>query len=190
MSDFITLLILAIALGTDAISVAVAVCMDGVEKKEVIVTSLTVGIFHVVMPLIGLYLGKIASGFFGNLASLVGAIILILLGGNMIRESIKYKKDSPCFDLTGWNLIILALCVSVDSFSVGFGLGTFFSMGTSVVVLTIGVISALMTGAGMIIGKYLGRIIGDNAKIVGGIVLIFIGLKIIFDIVKLKSLVG
>lgn len=182
MDDFITLLILAGALGTDATSVAMAIGMNGIERGQISITSITVGLFHVIMPLIGLYLGKIFGTFLGNVASIIGAVIIIILGINMLRESFNNKSISY-INLNGWQMVLLALSVSLDSFSVGFSLGTFFSMRKTTIVLTIGIVAALMTAAGMIAGKNLGKVMGDKAEAVGGIILMFIGLKILFGVI-------
>ncbi len=182
MEDYITLFILAGALGTDATSVAMAIGMNGIKRGQISTTSITVGLFHIIMPLTGLYLGRIFGSFLGNMASIIGAVIIIILGINMLRESFSNKNVSY-INLNRWQMVLLALSVSLDSFSAGFGLGTFFSIRTSTVVITIGIVAALMTAVGMIVGKNLGNILGDKAEAVGGIVLILIGLKILFGVI-------
>ena len=113
---------------------------------------------------------------------IIGAVIIIILGINMLRESFNNKSISY-INLNGWQMVLLALSVSLDPFSVGFSLGTFFSMRKTTIVLTIGIVAALMTAAGMIAGKNLGKVLGDKAEAVGGIIFMFIGLKIIFGVI-------
>lgn len=182
MSNIVTLLLLAGALGSDATSMAVGVGISGVSKKQISITSLAIAFFHVVMPLLGLYLGRLFGKIAGDLASWIGAGILILLGLNMLREAyLNTKEEKPTDNpktLKGWRIILLSLGVSLDAFSVGFSLGTFSQLSVPVIVVTIGIVAGLMSAAGFILGKRLGRLIGDRALSLGGFILIFLGLKI------------
>ncbi|NPV44068.1 MAG: manganese efflux pump [Firmicutes bacterium] len=181
MNEFVTLLILAGALGTDATSMALGMGMNGVEPGEISKTSITVGIFHIFMPLAGLSLGRTFGTIAGNIAGLIGAFILVIIGIIMVKEALSNnKKGIPSANcIKGWGLGVLALSVSLDSFSVGFSLGTFSKLRTSTTVITIGIVAALMTAAGLLLGKRVGKALGDKAEIAGGIVLVLIGVKML-----------
>ena len=99
-------------LGTDATG-AMAIGMNGIERGQISITSITVGLFHVIMPLIGLYLENLE--LFSNRQVWTGAVIIIILGINMLRESFNNKSISY-INLNGWQMALLALSVSLDSF--------------------------------------------------------------------------
>lgn len=181
MSDILTLLLLAGALGSDATSMAVGVGLTGVSKKQISLASVVIGMFHIVMPLLGLYLGKLFGKITGDIASWVGAGILILLGFHMLREVYQDDDSNEAEPVTinAWRLLVMAMGVSLDAFSVGFSLGTFSRLSIPLTVITLGAVAGVMTAAGFVLGKKMGRIIGEKAVGAGGLVLIFLGVKII-----------
>ncbi|WP_350343546.1 manganese efflux pump MntP family protein [Proteinivorax tanatarense] len=182
--ELLSLILIAMALGTDAISLCVGVGMKKLPAKEIIKVSVVIGLFHIFMPLIGLFFGQIFGRMLGELAQYLGSIIIVLIGANMIYESLKEDKEDDsdkCSNnnLTGLSLLMLALGVSLDALSVGFSLGT-LGFSTLVVVLTFGFFGGVMSAIGLIFGKYIGAVMGNNAEKIGGFVLIGLGIKIIF----------
>ncbi|MFI5358639.1 MAG: manganese efflux pump MntP family protein [Halanaerobiales bacterium] len=187
MSIFETMT-LSIALGTDAFSVAIA-CGCGareLSRKKVIKVSSVIALFHIFMPLIGLYgagfLEKLLLNLFNiqgeldNVFSLIGSGLLILLGFYMIVERWLEKEEEPCnFHLAGWGLLLLATSVSIDSLSVGIGLGMLGNINP-MITLIIGPVAGLMMSAGLRCGSRIGCFIGDKAQLLGGFVLILLGL--------------
>lgn len=194
MEWWLSLILIAIALGTDAFSVAVGIGMGGVYVKDVLVLSGTVLIFHVFMPLIGVFLGELMGTLVGQYAGWLGAGVLIFIGLQMIGEGIKHQeqvlefgqriaKNAPELPrkVQGVrDLIILAGSVSMDALSVGFGLGTLSVKSFPVTVGTIGVVAGLMTATGLLFGRFLGQWIGNRASLLGGLVLIIVGVKMVF----------
>jgi len=181
LSSILTLLLLAGALGSDATSMAVGVGLTGISKKQISFASMVIGLFHIVMPLLGLYLGKLFGKIAGDIASWVGAGILILLGFHMLREAYQDEGGDEVepVNINVWRLLVMAMGVSLDAFSVGFSLGTFSQLSIPLTVITLGVVAGVMTAAGFVLGKKMGRVIGEKAVGVGGLVLIFLGVKII-----------
>jgi len=178
--SLITLLLLAVALGTDAFSLAVGIGLRGVTNREVVRVSATIGVFHIMMPLVGLYLGQLFGKIVGDAASFFGALILIVLGIRMIREGCKsrpHKRETV--QLFGWSLIMFALSVSLDALSVGFSLGT-VAQDIIRIVLILGLTSMLMTAIGLKFGSFLGGFVGERAELLGGLVLVAVGIKILW----------
>lgn len=192
----LTLLFVAVALGTDAFSMAVGIgTSGGVRGGRILVVAGVVAIFHVVMPLMGLYLGGLVGRAVGDIAAIVGAIVLVLIGLHMIREGLKGDegelipggisqmagagKGKPMVVTSGWGLMVLAASVSLDALTVGFGLGT-VAVNITATVLTLGVVAGLMTAAGLIFGRHLGDWFGEKAVIFGGVILIGIGVHMAF----------
>ncbi len=191
--SFYTLMALSIALGTDAFSMALGIGTTGIRIRRVLEISLVVSIFHVFMPLIGLLIGAFLGKVVGHVATVVGALIVIFIGVQMLWESFKPQLiklglasgkgagDTAKMQVaTGfWALSMLAGSVSMDALSVGFSLGTFkANLGTTVLVM--GIVSGVMTAAGFLFGRQLGSWLGSKAQALGGIVLLIIGVRLLF----------
>ncbi|ABO51667.1 protein of unknown function DUF204 [Desulforamulus reducens MI-1] len=176
-----TLFALAVALGTDAFSLCIGIGIAGVNRRQIALISLTVLIFHILMPLLGWYAGGFLGSKMGQAASIAGALLLLYLGGKMIWDTIKPGKDEgPRFVITNTGgLLLLSASVSMDALSVGFTLGT---QQVSLVLAAgvIGLVAGMMTFAGLTLGKYVGDWIGERAELVGGIILVGIGVKLFF----------
>jgi len=184
----------ATALGADAFSLALAIGLAGIRKSMMVRLSLVVAIFHVFMPLGGMLLGQALGTILGNFASLIGALVLIVLGGRMLykvyrptiesfrfgeaREAFFHKKLSKNSSLNGYGIYILAASVSLDALSVGFSLGT-IRADIFMTVMIMGLIAGLMTGMGLILGRIMGTRLGDKAELLGGLALFLIGIKLL-----------
>lgn len=179
----LTILGLAIALGTDAFSMAIGIGMNGVNWKENLKISTTIGIAHIIMPLIGYYLGRISGKILGTAAGFLGGAILIGLGGLMFRNRLRQsKKKSLNIDYrSGLGLLALATGVSLDALSVGFSLGT-IGVSLWITIVLLGLISAVMTLGGLVLGGKIGKALGDSAEVLGAIILISLGVKIIYEL--------
>lgn len=193
--EFLTLLLVAVALGTDAFALALGIGMNDIKPRQILVISGTVCLYHIFMPLAGLALGSYLGQLVGNVANIIGSVILFLIGLNMIRENLKtYKKLSfqnaykelkktPAvlnyLTVKGFaSLMLLCLSVSMDALSVGISLGV-FHFPTPLTVGIIGIVAGLMTAAGLIMGKKFGDWLGSRAELAGGIILIIIGIKLL-----------
>ena len=176
-----TLLLLSIALGTDAFSMCLGIGMAGVRRFQIMVISFTVLVFHIFMPLAGWYIGELAGKTLGQAASIAGAVVLIFLGARMLYGAL--KNDGECAPspapMNTWGLFLLAASVSMDALSVGFTLGT-QRVSILLAVLFFGLVAGIMTLGGLLLGSYLGRKVGERAQILGGLILIAIGIKLFF----------
>ncbi len=174
-----TLLLLALALGTDAFSLCLGIGLAGVSVTQIAMISISVLAFHILMPLAGWQIGEAAGKFLGQAAGVVGALILLSLGVRMIWQSLPGGgAAAPKVILVkDWGLFLLALSVSMDALAVGFTLGT---RGTNLLltVFTFGIVAGLMTLSGLLLGRWLGRWFGERAQLVGGVILIGIGVKL------------
>ena len=89
IGEIITLILMAFALGMDAFSVGLGMGMFKLRLKQIFSIGITVGFFHVWMPLVGMFAGRFLSEKFGMFASLLGGLLLILLGLQMIWGGLK-----------------------------------------------------------------------------------------------------
>ncbi|MFW6265944.1 MAG: manganese efflux pump MntP family protein [Halanaerobiales bacterium] len=179
----VEMLTTALALGTDAFSVAVAVGVGQYSLWTTARLSITIGIFHVFMPLAGIFGGIFFRSLLAgagldynldNISVTVGSGLLLLIGFYMIVETRLKRDEKFITGINGWGIYTLALSVSLDSFSAGIGLGMldFKLYG----VLLFGITATIMMASGLMIGSRLGHWLGDGAQIWGGLALIYLGL--------------
>ena len=171
-----TVLALAFALSADAFSFSLGLGMAGVNRRQILLLSLTVLVFHIVMPLGGYFIGDLFGEYLGKAAKVLGAVVLIFLGGRMIWESYSGKEEnfSNYVLASGYGIITMGATVSLDALSVGFTLGTRQApLGMAAAV--IGIVAGIMTFTGLGFGKKVGEWIGKRAEIFGGAILIYIG---------------
>ena len=173
------IILVALALGFDAFSVALASGAHGFLPRRVFRLSWHFGLFQFVMPIIGWVVGEAIAGWLGHYGGWVVFALLAVIGGKMLWEGLKNSpEDIP--DLSrGWNLITMAVGTSIDALGVGFGFGI---MHYEILkpAAAIGIICVLMTAIGLFLGVKLYSLLKHRAIILGGLILIAIGIKSIF----------
>ena len=181
--SLITIFLLAVGLGIDAFSVAIGIGAANHKKSwwPVLRLAGAFGLFQFVMPLAGWLAGSTVVDMIQAFDHWIAFALLALVGGKMIREGFEKEEDEEKADQTrGWPLFLLSIATSIDALAVGFS----FSLLKAPILFPaaiIGMICFLMTAVGMIFGKGLARIFGRKVEIVGGLVLIAIGVKILIE---------
>ncbi len=174
--EFTTIVLMAVALGMDAFSLGIGIGMKGIRLLHVLQISVVIAIFHILMPLIGMATGHYVSAILGEVAVAAGGGLLVLLGSHMIYCAFR-QHHAPLFNImTVWGLLVFALTVSVDSFSVGISLGL-FATDVIATVLLFGLFGGAMSVAGLLVGRRVGSWVGDYGEAVGGVILLLFGLK-------------
>ncbi|MED1469072.1 manganese efflux pump MntP family protein [Bacillus salipaludis] len=177
IGEILTLVIMALALGMDAFSVGLGMGMYNLRRRQIFKIGLTIGLFHVWMPLVGILAGKFLSAKFGTFASLIGGLLLIILGVQMIWGSLK-KGDEKVMTPVGFGLLVFALSVSLDSFSLGLSLGI-YGAKTIMVIICFGIVATLQTWAGLLLGRTVQGWIGSYSEALGGTILLAFGVKLL-----------
>lgn len=169
----ITIILIAVSLSMDAFSLALIYGTQYITKKGKILLSIIVGVYHFIMPLIGLTLGLyVTSKVIINTNILVG-IILSLIAIEMIISSFKNKEEKFLLSIPGY--LLFGLSVSIDSLTTGIGLPAItdkYILSASVFSVT----SLLFTFLGLTLGNILNKKYGKISTIIGGIILLVIGL--------------
>ncbi|OPG16738.1 manganese efflux pump MntP family protein [Ferroacidibacillus organovorans] len=180
-AGFLTVIIIGIALSMDAFSLGVGLGAQGMRWRDVVRLALVISMLHVILPLTGIWIGKMLHGIFGALFQRIAALILMLLGSKMALESLRRKADDefPPLQANLFQLTLFALGVSMDALSVGFSLGT---LGVSPLLssLAFGLLSGTLSLAGIYIGRKVNQALGEYGQLAGGAVLVALGLKIFF----------
>lgn len=180
--DFIAVLLIAIGLAMDAF--AVSICKGLAIKKpdlrSMIIIGLWFGGFQALMPVIGYLLGRSMYDLISDYDHWIAFGLLLLIGVSMIRESFSDEDEEMDADIGLWTMFILAVATSIDALAVGITLAMDSTDLVSSVVI-IGVVTFLISIVGVRIGAKVGGAFGRRAELVGGVILIAIGLKIVLE---------
>ena len=183
MSGF-TLLAVAVALGVDAFAVATAVglCQNPLRSSSVLRLAGSFGLFQAAMPIIGWAAGVALQGYIATFDHWIAFGFLALVGGRMIVSALRSaeEKQMQGDPSQGWNLLVLSIATSVDALAVGLSIA---AIGSPIwgPALVIGVVAALMTAGGMVLGCRIGAAFSKGIEVLGGCVLVGIGLKILVE---------
>lgn len=175
------LFILAVGLSMDAFAVAICkgLSVQKLRPKHMLLAGLYFGGFQAVMPLIGYFLGMQFQSVIASFDHWIAFVLLVLIGISMIRESRECPEclnDSFSFK----TMLPLAVATSIDALAVGV---TFAFLNVSIVpaVSFIGVVTFIFSAVGIRIGNIFGAKYKCRAELLGGIVLILMGVKILLE---------
>ncbi len=174
------MLVLSLALGLDAFSVAIGagIIVSGFRRR--IRLAWHFGVFQFGMPLVGWQMARFFSPKVGASSKWLGAFLLIAIGARMVKASLGPQKvpgmEATSDPTKGWMLVGLSVATSLDALGAGFGFGLLISDLLPVCVL-IGVVAFVLTYAGMAMGNRLSSRVGRWAEAVGGTVLVLWGVR-------------
>jgi putative Mn2+ efflux pump MntP len=177
------LILIAVGLSMDAFAVAVAcsISLQRVSKRQIFRFGFHFGLFQALMPVIGWNLGRVAVEFVAAWDHWLAFGLLVFVGGKAIYEAIwgDEEDEKKNADPTrGWSLVMLSFATSIDALAVGLSLAM---LGEAIYqpALVIGLITGTLTTIGMLLGSRVGARFGKGMEILGGVILIGIGLKIL-----------
>lgn len=175
----LTILIMALALGMDAFSLGIGIGMKGIRLMDVLKISVMVGIFHMLMPLMGMLTGHYVGSLLGDVAMLAGGGLLALLGLHMIYSALRGEEVTSFDHRTLFGIIVFSLSVSIDSFSVGISLGLFAS-DLWLTILSFGAFGTIMSILGLLLGRKAAHWLGEYGEALGGVILLAFGVKFLW----------
>ena len=169
--------LMAVSLSMDAFSLALVYGTLGMSKKYKIFLSIIVGMYHFVMPLLGMFLGEVILSLFNFNYDILVFLILTFIGAEMVVNS--FKSEDEVSSLKVSDLFLFGLAVSIDSFTLGI---TLPSLNVSKVIspFIFALVSCLFTFIGLSIGNKIQKLLGKVATIIGGVILILIGVFFLF----------
>lgn len=176
MREIVSILLIGISLSMDTFSLSLTLGTVS-ENKLIKILPLFVGIFHFFMPILGNFIGITLINLLNLASNIILGTVLIVLGINL---AIHYFKDETAeINLNIIGIIIFALSVSIDSFSVGLGIND-ITNNYYIASVIFALCSAAFTYLGIIIGKYSSKLIGKYAIILGIFLLLILGIFHLF----------
>lgn len=187
MIVFVELFLIGVGLAMDAFAVSVCkgLAMHKVNKKQMLTIGLFFGGFQALMPFLGWALGTRFATYIVSVDHWIAFFLLGYIGGKMIVEAVRERNEAvevPRMDppLDVKELIIMAIATSIDALAVGI---TFAFLDYPIVeaMFIIGITTFLISICGVVIGNVFGNKYKSKAEFAGGLILVFIGVKILTE---------
>lgn len=178
------LLLIAVGLSMDAFAVAMCrgIKMVKFDIKKASIIALFFGVFQAGMPILGWLIGKQFVAYISAFDHWIAFSLLFVIGAKMIYGAIKPDEAKECGEdsLNIKQLLVLSVATSIDALAVGITLA-FLSFNIAIAVSIIGIITFVLSLLGVFLGNKVGIKYKTKAEIIGGIVLILIGVKILLE---------
>ena len=181
---YILLIALSLALDAFAVSVSCGLSAKGNGLKNALLMGCYFGAFQFMMPLIGWLLGNTVASYISAISPWVSFVLLGFIGGRMIVGSLSHKDgcDDPAPErLTHGRLVVLAIATSIDALAVGVSFAFMKDVNILLSCAVIGIVAFVLSLIGGTIGRKLGNRFQKHAELLGGVVLVAIGLKILLE---------
>lgn len=183
--NILTTLLLAFGMSMDSFAAALSkgACLYRPDLKEALRIGLIFGVIESMTPLAGWALGNVASEYVMAWDHWIIFALLSFLGGRMIIAGLRQDAAEECSAPQKYSLVVLALtaiATSLDALAVGVGLA-FLQVNIVMTALAIGLATGVMAVAGVLIGRFIGPVLGRRAEVIGGAVLAGIGSMILAE---------
>lgn len=183
-TEFLSVLIIAVGLSADCFAVAVgsSISQKGNSLIDILRVASSFGLFQTLMPVLGWIIGRTVVEFVGKYDHWVAFILLAFVGGRMLWESFQRNHNGAkkADNTKGFLLLVLSLATSIDALAVGLSFA-FLKVNVVAASLTIGAVAFLATVTGFVVGRKSSRLIGKWAELIGGIILVLIGLRVLLS---------
>lgn len=180
----VTLIALGLSMDASAVSMSNAMSEPKMNVRKMLLTAFMFGIFQAAMPTIGYFAGSTFSSYIESFDHWIAFILLGFIGVKMIIEAIKGGEDeNEASKITLKLLSVQAVATSIDALAVGVSFSTLIS-GIGNVLIAVCIIGAITFVCSIIssfIGKKFGTALSKKAEIFGGLILVFIGIKILCE---------
>lgn len=179
------LVFLAIGLSMDAFAVSVCkgLAMKEIRFKHLVTVGAWFGGFQALMPAVGYFLGTAFERYIVSIDHWIAFVLLSIIGGNMIKESLSDEEEAADGSLSFKIMLIMAVATSIDALAVGITFAFLIDSVANLIFafLSIGIITFILSTAGVKIGNIFGVKYKSKAELTGGIILILIGVKILLE---------
>ena len=172
--------LLAVALSMDAFAVAIGLGAKHQKRSKYLALTAACyfGLFQALMPLIGYLAGKGVLGWIATYAPWVAFILLVSIGAKMIYESLHTGIEDKLKNITHRVMFMLAVATSMDAMAAGFVLNL-LSVNALLACLVIGATTFCFSYIGVIVGEKSGTQLENKAELLGGVILILMGFKML-----------
>jgi putative Mn2+ efflux pump MntP len=178
----IELLLISVGLAMDAFAVSVGkgMTLTQVRPRHALTAGAWFGAFQALMPIIGYFVGRSFASYVASVDHWIAFGLLILIGANMIREAVWGDDEEIDGNFGFRTMLLMAIATSIDAMAVGISMA-FLDVDIWMSALVIGVVTLSLSAVGVYLGSLFGSRLGSKAGVVGGLILIAIGIKIVIE---------
>lgn len=183
MTEILTFLMLAVGLSFDtfAVSVSCGIIKREIRFSEAVRIAFSLGFFQALFPLIGWFIGHFLNSLIQNMDHWIAFGLLLIIGIKMIIEGIRKKEENFFYDPMKWSVLLsMSVATSIDALAVGLSFG-FIETRILIPVLVIGGVTFIAAMLGMLFGKNISGEKSHRSIIIGGVILILLGVKILAE---------
>jgi len=181
---FLEILMIAVGLAMDAFAVSIGAgsVRSRLAPRATFRLAFHFGLFQFLMPVLGWALGATVAAWFRSIDHWIAFGLLAFVGGRMVISGVRGGDDGPVGTdpSKGATMVMLSIATSIDAMAVGLSLAM-LGVGILLPALVIGLVTGGLCTVGVGLGERLGQRLGHRMEVVGGLVLIGIGLKILAD---------
>lgn len=180
--SYLSIFLIGIGLSMDAAAVSMAkgMCLTQEEvRKSALKLGFWFGFFQAAMPLVGWWAGTYFQSMIESIDHWIAFFLLAIIGGKMIWEAF-HPEETTCVPLTLKLVIVLAIATSIDALAVGVSFA-FLKVSILPAILLIGITTFIISYCCVYAGRKLGSLLQKYAELLGGVILIGIGLKILVE---------
>ena len=178
----IVLIGIGLAMDAFAVSICKGLATGTTDIKKAGIAGLWFGGFQALMPLVGYFLGRSVLPLIEKIDHWVAFIVLAVIGANMIREAFSDDENTSRLgsDFSPSKMLPLAVATSIDALAVGI---SFAALAAPIffAAALIGIITFVIASVGVAVGAFFGLRWKKNAQIIGGVILVLIGIKILLE---------
>ncbi len=184
--DWLSLFAVSVALAMDAfaVSIVTGLTLDSMTRRHVFRLAFHFGLFQALMPVLGWLAGTAVEPYIAAFDHWIAFALLAFVGGRMLWESFSHEEeleDRAGRDPTaGWSLVMLSVATSIDALAVGLSLAI-IRAPIVIPAMVIGLVAGAFTTAGMLLGRRIGTAWGKRVEVLGGLILVGIGAKILVE---------
>ena len=176
------LIMTAIALSMDAFAVSISkgLSVNKVKPRHALIVGGYFGGFQALMPLLGFLLASSFAEYIKRFDHWVACVLLVLIGANMIREALSHEEEKLNDSFGFKTMLPLAVATSIDALATGVTLAMTETNIWLAIAIT-GVTTFLFSAVGLKIGNIFGSRYKSKAELIGGIILVLMGIKILIE---------
>lgn len=181
-----TLFFLALGLSMDAFAVSVSnsMCFAGLKRAQAAATSASFGIFQGLMPIVGFFAGRVFAEKIAAVDHWVAFVLLAFIGGKMLWDAVKELRAPeacPVGRVFSYKLMLVqSVATSIDALAVGVSLAA-LSVNIWAAAGFIAAVTFACCLVAHAVGKRFGALLGSRAQLLGGVILVLLGVKILVE---------
>lgn len=180
--NIILALLIGVGLAADAFAVSMVcgVVIKELRLRHALLFGFVFGLFQMIMPVVGWFLGSTFKYLISSFDHWIAFAILMFVGGKMIKDSLDPHEDKTFNPLELRVLFTLAIATSIDALAVGISM-SILGGDLATPIAIIGAVTFVLSFCGAYLGKWFGHIFEKKALLLGGVILVGIGTKILYD---------